>query len=248
MHTRSSAKSPTPGTLRNDHFTIVRLDGIGREYRAQLNDAGSLSSYLLNTLPVAFPEEGYGGSVNNWLRELVGLNPVNIVLRIGREPEFSVQPYVAENVRSPYKHWIEDEVGRRLAFIWYALSNDGKQIPSFGGKDGGVGVSGYLLRMKGFTLGDRTSLKHLWPPLGGRTLYHHYAGEIHVLDDADVYPNAARDDLEPGHSKQLLHKQIGDYFETLNGHAQIAQDLLRLKRRTQGVERDCPRTNQTPGE
>ena len=233
-HTEFS-EEPYTGDTQNDHFTIVRLDGIGREYRSQLNDAGSLSSYLLDNLPVASPEEGYGGAVNNWLRDHVGLNPVNIVLRIGREPEFSVQPYVAENVRPPDYHWIEDEVGRRLAFIWYALSNDGKQIPSFGGKDGGAGVSGYLLRMKGFTLGDRTSLKHLWPPVGGQTLYHHYTGEIHVLGDADVYPNAARDDLEPGLSKQLLHKQIGDYFEILNGHAQITQDLLRLKRRTQGL-------------
>ena len=78
-------EEPYAGDKQEDQFTLVRLDGIGQEYRAQLNDASSLNAYLLNTLPVAFPEHGYGPIVNGWLKENVGLNPVKLVLRVGNE-------------------------------------------------------------------------------------------------------------------------------------------------------------------
>lgn len=54
---------------RQDHFTVVRLDGVAPEYRAQLNDASKVNEYLLSTIPVAHPEVQYGPTVNNWLRE-----------------------------------------------------------------------------------------------------------------------------------------------------------------------------------
>ena len=44
--------------------------------------------------------------------------------------------------------------------------------------------------------GSHDVLKPNWPAVGGRTLYHHYVGEIHILPAAAVFPNAARDDLE----------------------------------------------------
>ena len=38
----------------DDHFTIVEIDGLGEEYRAQLNNAAEVNDYLLNTIPVTF--------------------------------------------------------------------------------------------------------------------------------------------------------------------------------------------------
>lgn len=38
----------------NDHFTVVEIDGISEEYRAQLNNAAEVNDYLLSTIPVAF--------------------------------------------------------------------------------------------------------------------------------------------------------------------------------------------------
>jgi molecular chaperone HtpG len=64
----------------DDHFTLVRLEGVTPEYRAQLADASALHSYLLNTIPVAYPEHAYGPIVNRWLREYVGLNPIRIAV------------------------------------------------------------------------------------------------------------------------------------------------------------------------
>lgn len=228
-------REPYQSDSLQDHFTIVRLDGITQEYRAQLNDASSLNAYLLNTLPIAFPEAAYGPIVNDWLREHVGLNPIKLVLRVGDEPEFSIQPQLAENVETPQQYWVRDAEGRPIAFMWHALTTRGERISSLSGGDEGSGVSGYLLKLKGFTLGNRLRLKPLWPAVGGRTLYHHYTGEVHVLETADVYPNAARDDLESSPSRQFLLKYLEDYFITLNRQADLTRDILKTQRRMQGI-------------
>ena len=151
----------------NDHFTLVRLEGITREYRPQLNDADALDAYLLNTLPVAFPEEGYGPIVNGWLREYVDLNPIKLVCRVGDEPEFTIEPHLAEGAEGPQHFWVTNSEGENIAFVWNALTTRGERI-SPGGQNEGSGVSGYLLKVKGFTLGDRLLLKPLWPTTGGR--------------------------------------------------------------------------------
>ena len=79
----------------DDHFTVVEIDGIGDEYIAQLNNATTVNEYLLNAIPVAFPTEGYGGTVNNWLSEHVDLNPVGITVQISDDSGFDVTPPVA---------------------------------------------------------------------------------------------------------------------------------------------------------
>lgn len=216
------------------HFTIVRLDGITQEYRAQVHDLSSLSTYLLNTLPLAFPESGYGARVNNWLGEHVGLNPVRLMLRVGDEPEHPIEPQLAEDVGDPQYEWVKDAQDRNIAFIWHALTTRGERIPS-NGVDEALGVSGYLLKLKGFTLGDRVRLKHLWPAAGGRTVYHHYTGEVHLLEDAEVYPNAARDNLESSLSKQVLERCLGEHFYRLHYQADLSREIVRIKRRTQGI-------------
>ena len=75
----------------DDHFTVVELDGIDEEYRAQLNDAAEVNDYLLLTIPVAFGPEGYGKTVNEWAADHVGLNPVRVSLRVADETEFDCQ-------------------------------------------------------------------------------------------------------------------------------------------------------------
>ena len=217
------------------HFTIVRLDGMIQEYRAQLHDLSSLSTYLLNTLPVAFPDHGYGTQVNEQLEESVGLNTIRLLLRVDNEPEFPITPQLAEDVDVPKFHWIRDEEGKAIAFVWHALSTRGRRIPSRSA-DEDSGVSGYLLKMKGFTLGDRVRLKPLWPAVGGRTLYHHYTGEVHLMENAEVHPNAARDNLEPSVSKQAFEKHLEEYFYELNQRASIEQDILKNERRLRGFQ------------
>ena len=224
-----------PSDSLADHFTLVTLEGLTREYRSQLNDADALATYLLNTLPVAFPAADYGPAVNRWLSDYLGLNPITLLCRVGDEPEFTIEPRLADGVETPQHDWIIDSEGEKIAFIWNALSTRGERVPSPSGPNEGAGVSGYLMKIKGFTLGDRLLLKTLWPTTGGRALYHHYTGEVHILDAAGVYPNAARDDLEPSLSKQNLLRALVEHFKDLNRRADLTRDIIKTARRMEGV-------------
>ena len=216
----------------DDHFTVVEVDGLGEEYRAQLNNAAEVNDYLLNTIPVAFPKDDYGHTVNGWLKEKVDLNPVRITLRIADESEIEVHPPVAQEVYSPESDWIKAPDGTALAFVWYALSTNGRQLPMHEGS----GVSGFLLKVKGFTLGDRLALKGLWPAVGGGTLYHHYTGEVHILATDQIYPNAARNDLESSPARQLFVKQAEDFFYPLSRKARAMQAMTRAVRLLEGID------------
>ena len=212
----------------DDHFTVVELTGIADEYRAQLNNTSEVNDYLLNTIPVAFPDEGYGSTVNEWLTKHIGLNSVRVTLRVADESAFPVEPPVATNVYEPDFQWVRSPEGAPIAFLWYVLSNEGRQTES--------SLGGFLLKSKGFTLGNRSVLRSLWPAAGGRTLYHHYTGEVHVLQDAKVFPNAARNDLEAGPSKQRFEKAIGELFRPLNRNAALMQVITRSVRLLDGLD------------
>ena len=219
-----------------DQFTMVRLEGLQPEYRSQLSNLSEVHGYLLNTLPVLFPETGYGPSVNQWMRDTLKLNPVRVVLRVGKDPEVIVAPQIANSVHKPQFSYLKDADGRELAFMWYALSATREQVSSdpIGASDSDT--SGFLLKIKGFTLGSRFNVKHLWPLVGARALYHHYTGEIHVLDDAGAIPNAARNDLEAGRPREVLYRYLQDKFAILNSDADIARQLLKIREDLSGSE------------
>lgn len=220
-----------------DHFTVVRLQGLAPQYRAQLANTSSLKSYLLNTVPIAFPDRGYGEKVNKWLAKHAKFNAIRVVLRGEGEPETNVEPALAEGVRPPEYEWLTDESGKKTAFVWHALSDSGDRIQGPAATDERSGVSGFLLRIKGFTLGDRTTAKQLWPPRGGRTLYHHYTGEIHILEGAGVYPNASRNNLEASRERQAFEKALADCFSQREARADIAREILKVWRQPPVVER-----------
>ena len=224
----------------NDHFTVVEIDGLGEEYRAQLNHAAEVNDYLLNTIPVAFSKDNYGDAITGWLAEHVKLNPVRITLRIADESAFQVKPPVASDVYSPESDWISGPDGTVLAFVWYALSTNGRQLPTHDGSE----ISGFLLKVKGFTLGNRLALKPLWPAVGGGTLYHHYTGEVHVLATDQLYPNAARNDLESNTARQLFVKQAEDFFYPLSRKARTMQAMTRAARLLQGMDKTIEELNQ----
>ena len=227
----------------DDSFTVVELDGIDDEYRAQLNNPAEVNEYLLRTIPVAFPSEGYGGTVNQWLGEHVHLNPVRITLRIADDGDFDVLPPVASDVHPPESEWIVAPDGTPFAFVWYTLSTTGRQLAPHDGSP----LSGFLLKVKGFTLGDRLVLKTLWPAVGGRTLYHHYTGEVHILASAHLYPNAARDDLESSPAKKLFQKLASDFFYPLSRKARLMQAKSRAVRLLDGMEVLIERLNLQKG-
>ena len=223
----------------NDQFTMVRLEGLQPEYRSQLSNLSEVHEYLLNTLPVLFPETGYGSDVNQWMRDTLKLNPINVVLRVGKDPEIVVAPQLAIRVHEPQAGFLEDAEGRELAFLWYALSATRDQISVDHVVAADSDVSGFLLKIKGFTLGDRTNVKHLWPSLGARALYHHYTGEIHVLDEAGAIPNAARNNLEAGRSRDVLFRHLQDKFAVFNSDAEVGRQILKIRDDLTGAEEEA---------
>ena len=230
------SREPYPTNVRDRQFTIVTLEGVEQQYRAQLANREELYSYLLSTLPAAFPSEGYGATVNEWVQKYAGVRPVNLSLRVGAEPELAVQPRVVPQVDEPNYHWVENSLRKRVAFVWYAYSPHRRRLGSRYPEDDSFDASGFLLRLKGFTLGNHLSLKPLWPALGGGALYHHFTGEVHVVDDAGVYPNAARDGLEPGVARQNLEQDLRDYFDELNRRADLSREIVNAESKMQGFE------------
>ena len=100
------------------------------------------------------------------------------------------------------------------------------------------------MKVKGFTLGDRLALKGLWPAVGGGTLYHHYTGEVHVLATDQLYPNAARNDLESNPARQLFKKQAEDFFYPLSRKARVIQAKTRAVRLLEGIDVAIERLNE----
>ena len=83
-----------------------------------LADDHSLRSYLLNTLPIAFPEREYGQKVNRWLDGDMNQRTVKLSLKVGIEPEAWVEPYIVEDLDKPVFAWVENQgkaLGRYLA-------------------------------------------------------------------------------------------------------------------------------------
>ena len=82
-------------------------------------------------------------------------------------------------------------------------------------------------------------VKNLWPSLGARALYHHYTGEIHVLDEAGAIPNAARNNLEAGRPRDVLFRYLQDKFAMLNSDADVARQLLKIRDDLTGSEEEA---------
>ena len=108
----------------------------------------------------------------------------------------------------------------------------------------GSSVSGFLMKVKGFALGDRLALKTLWPAVGGGTLYHHYTGEVHIIATDQLYPNAARNDLESNPARQLFLKQAEDFFYPLSRKARLMQAQTRAVRLLDGIDAVIARLNE----
>ena len=104
---------------------------------------------------------------------------------------------------------------------------------------GGSDMGGFLLKIKGFTLGDRSNVKDLWPLVGARALYHHYTGEIHVLGEAGAIPNAARNNLEVGRPRDVLYRHLQDKFVVLNSDADVSRTILKIREDLAGKEEEA---------
>ena len=151
------------------------------------------------------------------------------------------------DVSAPNTEWLTSgSPPKYVAFMWHSLTN-GRGIIS--------GESGFIMKLKSITLGERDDLKYLWPPVGGGTLHNWHFGEVHILEAAGVIPNAARNGLEPGIQTELLHAEIQKEFAKLNGIADRTRGARRarasqdgLQKRTEDLQTRATETNANPAE
>lgn len=203
-------------------FTEIRLDTIAEEFLPQLTNLEELSRYFNRSLPVKYPDVAYGTDVNRIIKDNLNLKLVPLYLRIGTEDEILVIPKVATDTDPVVRfHDITNASDEKIALIWYSLTEKGIRLKAPSGTPAGEWVDGFTQKIQGFTLGDGLKLKPLWPSVGSRSLYHHFTGEIHYREKADVYPNAARDDLEATGNKRIVQQAVRDFFTRLNAVADL---------------------------
>jgi hypothetical protein len=180
-------------------YTIVDLQNMSAEHIRTLSDRQAMRRYLLNTVPIDFaPTFEYRDAINETLRgEVDGYNPIKVVVEAADGlPPTVIEREPVSGLRTPQFEVLKDDRGKRVALVWSALNTRRSRL--FDKDDPGSAApwresyEGFVFKMKGFTIGQRTRLQSMFkqPPL-----YRWYTGEIYVLDP-DVVPNAGRDWFE----------------------------------------------------
>lgn len=194
----------TSGAI-NQHFTVVDLQEISDTHIKALSNRTELRSYLLRNLPVDFaPSFEHKKVINQNLADHVpGYTAIKITLQSdGLADEVVTKPAIP-HLQTPTFGYITSS-GHQIAYYWACLNEKSQRI-NHNLKDEGLSFDpsyeGFVYKVRGFTIGDRDKLR---PMFGTRTqLYPWYTGEIFVID-ANIIPNAARDDFETNQAKKAL--------------------------------------------
>lgn len=220
-------REPYRGLIYDDpSFTLVALEDIDLAFREKLANRDMIRDYLLRTVHIKFDEENHGAAVNRMLEHNLGTSGVTIKLRYHGHEEVILERRMPLGVDAPEHQFLTNSENDRVAFVWYSLTEGRERIKS--------GDSGFILKLKSFTLGNKGSLKSLWSRMGGGTLHDWHFGEVHILDAAGVLPNAARDGLEPGIATDMLNAEIRACFAQLNRIADEARGYRSASHRLQG--------------
>ena len=239
-------RQPYSGPVSDASFTLVALEDIDIAFREKLADRDRLRDYLLRTVRVRFSPDDYGAEVNRLIERELRIAGVVIKLRYHGHDELILQRKMPHDIASPQYRWLTNADREHIAFVWYSLTEGRRAIQ---------GESGFILKLKSFTLGEHDSLKSLWPSQGGGTLHNWYFGEVHVLDSAGVVPNAARNGLEPGINTEILYAEIRTIFTELNriadetrGYRMARDRQIGLQERTEDILLRATESNVNPAE
>ena len=224
------------GRMDDPAFTLVALEEIDPTFREKLADRDQLKDYLLRTVHVKFTEANHGIEVNRLLQDHLNITGVSIKLRFHGHLELTLERQMPSHaVSSPETHWLYNDItGERIAFVWHSLTEGNNTLP--------IAENGFALKLKSFTIGSRSLLKvPLWPRTGGGVLYGWYFGEVHILDSANIVPNAARNALEPGSQTAYLESVLRSYFSNIHKHA---DDVRRYRSALEKYSILCPRIDE----
>lgn len=202
-------------------FTTVRLTNPSRRFRSRLMDPDLLSDYLVSTVPLDFSDDFAHAPIIRAAiaQHLSQLKLIRVVLKLDDQPERTVVQPAAQGLLPPTIRVIEDaDTGEAVAFIWACLNKERRAIRP-------PGLQGFLVRVKGFAIGDRQFARQLWGRKGYGVLYPWYTGEVYVLDGS-ITPTAERNDLEESSARDRLYRLLRAEFEELERLADKRRGLL----------------------
>lgn len=206
-----SSFAAEPDDEEQSHYTTVMLEDISDYHMAQFADRIKLRDYILRNLPIEFEHDFvHRAEIRERLdREVPGFNAVTVVLETdGGARETIAKPAIPELDSPEFQRLTRktaDGGEELVGLVWSCLRKTET------GKRGKIGdiyreFRGFVYKIKGFTIGDNTKLRHIFTR-GNATLYEWYTGEVYVID-ANVVPNAERNDFEAGPAKDALEQQV----------------------------------------
>ena len=164
----------------DESYTEVYLK-INKNFRQNFLDELKIKRFIGLSLPTDFdPKFKFSTIINEKLKENIP-NYVNIKIRYSGD--FVYKPCV-DFLEDPKFGLISDGT-KDYAFYWACINKNRGKIKN-------QDVSGMIFKMKGFTIGDRSTSKELFI---SSHLMDWITGEIHIIND-DIIPNASRDYFE----------------------------------------------------
>jgi hypothetical protein len=185
-----------PQSQRARHRTVVTLVDV-LESASHLLDEDDLKVYLENTVPIELdPKLPQRKNIESFLMKHVKRDYRLTSMTLQGNPIY----------RTPHLPDLEDPEtgviridGREVGCYWFCLSERSRKIQDPSSR-------GFLLRKKGFSVGDRSTVQKLFP--ANANLVNWVTGEIHVTS-ADLLPNAERVELEQSPLRAELENWIG---------------------------------------
>ncbi len=190
-HISKAEMSDAPLREQGTHVQLIDiLDDVKHYFNPE-----SISYYMSQVLPVEIdPRFPYRDEISRELKAVPDYRVSNIYFN---GTSIYRPPYITD-VERPAFGILRDRKGAPLAFYWYCMHKDDKQIEE-------EGSSGIVYKKKGFTVGDTHTCISSWFKSSQHLLYW-AVGEVHVI--ADLKPNSERMDFEDEPLKRALLDEL----------------------------------------
>jgi hypothetical protein len=226
-----------------DHGTRLILSDLLPECYRQIQDWGSVESYLQNVVPLPFSSDfRYGNTLQKKL-EKEGYRFIPLTLQIGSRLQQIFRPYVddifARDEQFPPEYFPITKGKERYGFAWVCVN--GRRVI----KNQYAALRGLLLRKFDFSIGTRSYLE----PYFKRPVFHRrITGEV-IIQSQSVLPNAARSDLENNSARQGFLEALAAFVHSLEKWADNIQEesksvevLADVKAELEELSGELPRT------
>ncbi len=233
---------PDDEGIISDHGTRLVLSDLLPECYRQIQEWGSVVSYLQNVVPLPFsPDFRYGNTLQSKLKK-EDYRFIPLTLQIGSKKEQIFRPYVDDlfsksDEQYPPAYFSIEKGKEKYGFAWVCVN--GRRVIRNQYSD----LRGLLLRKFDFSIGTRSYLE----PYYKRPVFHRrITGEV-IIQNPSVLPNAARSDLENNSARQgFLKQSLRLWINSKNGQtifrkrANPSQFLRMSKRNLNNCRRSFP--------